>query len=121
MSTDNTLSQRYNGCTNRKGVINNMFDNTRYITRGVAHEIDPIVQAKLWDMVDRIPIQKDYLQIFQLSFTLENGVAMQKIIHMQEQPAYSTTVVIETYNPTNYKIYVIDDETHSTMLLSTEY
>jgi hypothetical protein len=50
-----------------------------------------------------------------------DGVILQKIIHEQEQPVYKKEYIIPSEHPVNLKVYVIDDEDHSTMLLSSEY
>ena len=42
-------------------------------------------------------------------------------MHSQEEPAYERTFTFPTDEPITAKIFVIDDETHSTMLLAEEY
>ena len=64
-----------------------------------------------------MPEPKDYLQIFRLSVSGRK----QKIIHEQEEPEYSQEYTINIELPVTEKVYVIDDETHSTMLLASEY
>ena len=63
-------------------------------------------------------IQQDYLQVFELSE--EKGE--QKIEHSQEVPEYKWE---HLFNVGTFifsgKVFVIDDETHSTMLLASEY
>ncbi len=44
----------------------------------------------------------------------------QKITHTQEQPAYRYEYSFEATDPINAKIYIVDNETHSTMLLAEE-
>lgn len=61
--------------------------------------------------------KKDYLQIF--SLYAKDG--RQRIKHTQEVPEYSKEYVISTENPITEKIFVIDDKTHSTMILANEY
>ena len=46
---------------------------------------------------------------------------MQQIIHESEQPIYKKVYLIPTDKPITEKLYVIDDEDHSTMLLASEY
>lgn len=98
-----------------------MFDKDRYITRGARTEIDGLTQIYLWKMIADLKIEKDHLQIFQLSTTVMDGITVQKIIHEQEQPAYRNELIIPAEHPVNLKVYVIDDDDHSTMLLSSEY
>ena len=54
-------------------------------------------------------------------FCTECG-AKQKIIHAQEEPEYEREYLIESGAPIFVgKIFAIDDESHSTMLLAEEY
>ena len=64
-----------------------------------------------------MPVDKDYLQVFSLS--CDNG--KQRINHSQEDPEYSKEYVFYTGTAITDKIFVIDDDTHSTMLLANEY
>ena len=64
-----------------------------------------------------MPVDKDYLQVFSLSS--DNG--RQRIIHSQEIPEYQKEYVLNVGSPVTEKIFVIDDKTHSTMLLAKEY
>lgn len=94
-----------------------MFCNPRYLTRGVFNTIPPEMVLLLWYLVETLPEPKDYLQIFELSS--ESG--KQKIVHRQEQPPYEKTLRLDWNAPITAKLYVIDDEDHSTMLLTDEY
>ena len=71
----------------------------------------------MWEIIKQMPVDKDYLQVFYLSS--DNG--KQKIKHSQEAPEYTKEYVFDTGIPITEKIFVIDDETHSTMLLASEY
>jgi len=93
-----------------------LFDNCKFVSCGVANEIPPLLQLFMWELIRQMPVDKDYLQVFSLSS--DNG--KQKIKHHQEVPEYSKEYVINMKPVTN-TIYVIDDETHSTMLLAEEY
>ena len=64
-----------------------------------------------------MPVDKDYLQVF--SLFCEDG--MQIIKHTQEMPEYERKHVLSSSMPVTAKIFVIDDKTHSTMLLAEEY
>ncbi len=64
-----------------------------------------------------MPVDKDYLQVFSLSV---NGDS-QRIKHSQEVPEYCKEYVITIENPVTEKVFVIDDTTHSTMILAEEY
>lgn len=91
-----------------------MFNNKRYLTKGVSERIKICYQMIMWSMIDNLNVEKDYLQIFQLDW--KNDVLT--ITHSQEQPFYKlpcqSTVKTE-------KVYVIDSEEYSTMLLAEEY
>ena len=92
------------------------FKNKRFITAGVDSRVSPLLQLFMWHCIDAMPPPKDYLQIFELS--AENGKV--KIKHFQEEPEYRQEYLIDA--PVFIgKIFVIDDETHSTMLLAEEY
>ena len=94
-----------------------MFDNNRYLTCGVDNTIPVELQLFLWKCVEKMPVPKDYLQVFELS---ASGT-MQSIIHSAEEPAYSKQYLIPSNAPITEKLYIIDDGDHSTMLLSSEY
>ncbi len=95
-----------------------MFQNNRYLTRGVAEKIPLELQLLMWNALAAIPEPKDYFQVFRL-FSL-NGI--QCIEHEQEQPPYKREYLLPTIpNPVTEKVYIIDDGDHSTMLLAEEY
>lgn len=94
-----------------------MFDNERYLTCGVDSGISLELQLFLWNCVDGLPEPRDHLQVFDLQ---QIGV-MQGITHRSEEPEYCKTYLIPSDSPMNNKIYLIDDGTHSTMLLAEEY
>ena len=80
--------------------------------------MDPLLQLFMWHCIDAMPPPKDYLQVFEISN--QNGAI--KIKHIQEQPEYTKEHLLIADVPYFVgKIFVIDDETHSTMLLSSEY
>ena len=95
-----------------------MFKNPRYCTKGISDTVPLLTQIILWDLIDSMEVaEKDYLQVFRLT---TNGTT-QNITHLQEQPPYERTLEFRTDNPITAKIFVIDDETHTTMLLAEEY
>lgn len=95
-----------------------MFNNNRYITRGIETTVPLWIQNLAWYAIDTMEVEtKDYLQIFTLS--AENG--KEKIVHIQEQPTYEKEYTVDTDEPITVKIFVIDDVDHSTMLLASEY
>lgn len=97
-----------------------MFEKSkkRYLTRGVDSEIPLDIQIFMWEVVDKMPEPKDYLQVFGL--TEQNG--LQVIHHTAEQPEYNMTYILPTMTKTvTAKVYVIDDDEHCTMLLADEY
>lgn len=94
-----------------------MFQNKRFLTRGVQAEIPMELQLFLWHCIDQLPEERDYFQVFKLDAA--NG--KQHIHHFSEQLEYSKEYQISTEKPITAKIYVIDDTDHSTMLLAEEY
>ena len=94
-----------------------MFENSRYLTRGVNADIPLELQLFMWDCIDRMPEPKDYFQVFEL----KDIGGMQHIVHFSEQPEYRMNYFIPMLKAVTAKIYVIDDGDHSTMLLAEEY
>ena len=76
-----------------------MFTNQPYLTKGVNERIPLLTQLFLWNLI-------------------ENG--RQKIVHKQEQPEYRKEYLLDTKTVTE-TVFVIDDGTHTTMLLGEEY
>ena len=94
------------------------FENERFITRGIAENLNPLLVMVLWELIDSMTIQQDYLQVFELSE--EKG--KQKIEHSQEVPEYKREHLFNVGTSIfSGKVFVIDDETHPTMLLASEY
>lgn len=94
------------------------FKNKRFVTKGVVEQVSPLLQLFMWRCIDDMTALKDYLQVFELN--IEDG--KQKVIHIQEQPEYKAEYLFSIDTPLFCgKIYVIDDETYSTMLLAEEY
>lgn len=102
-----------------------MFDkNNRYMTKGISNELPLELQLLLWGYIDDLnnaDKKMDYLQVFKLTREVINGRTVQKITHEQEQPPYKKEHILFTDEMVSLKIYVIDDNTHSTMLLASEY
>ena len=121
-----------------------MFNNQKFLTRGVMAEIPSWLTNLMWHMVLTMEVEeKDYLQVFTLTktatgqhivltmeiedqdylqvFTLTKTPANQHIIHEQEQPPYRYELDVPCDDAVNAKVFVIDDLTHSTMLLAEEY
>lgn len=93
-----------------------MFKNERYLTQGVQSEIPIELQLFMWSCIESVS-EPDYLQIF----CFESVDTMQKIIHEQEQPEYHKEYLFKSGNPITAKVYIIDSDTYSTMLLASEY
>ena len=94
-----------------------MFKNPRYLTRGVDADIPLMIQTFILNCIDRLPDEADYLQVFKLS----SFGGMQQIIHESEVPAYRKVYIFPSENPITEKLYVIDSDEYSTMLLASEY
>lgn len=104
----------------------NPFAHPRYATRGVLDCLDPTVQQELWLMVDLLCthrlVKPDYLQVFDLKPDYDSLQFNQSIRHHQECPPYSATNALRVKNnPVAARVFVIDDDTHCTMMLADEY
>ena len=94
-----------------------MITNERYLTCGVDSTIPMELQLFMWECVEKMHGEKDYLQVFELK---AEG-PMQRISHSSEEPEYHRVYLIPSDAPITAKIYIIDDGDHSTMLLAEEY
>lgn len=95
-----------------------MFNNKRYLTKGASERIEICYQMIMWSMIDNLNVEKDYLQVFQLDW--KNDVLT--ITHSQEQPFYKKVYKLHCQSAVKTeKVYVIDSEEYSTMLLAEEY
>ncbi|MDE6788109.1 MAG: DUF960 domain-containing protein [Ruminococcus sp.] len=94
-----------------------MFNNQRYLTKGIQVGIPLELQIFMWNCIDRLPPERDYLQVFNLSQFGD----LQRISHSSEQPKYHMEYLIPCDNPVTAKVYVIDNKEYSTMLLAEEY
>ena len=95
-----------------------MFNNKRYLTKGISERIEICYQMIMWSMIDNLNVEKDYLQIFQLDW--KNDVLT--ITHSQKHPFYKKVYKLPCQSAVKTeKVYVIDSEEYSTMLLAEEY
>lgn len=106
-----------------------MFDTqeNRYITRGVNERVPRGMQLLCFQLIDekvkQAEIQLDYLQIFE--FNRDNQRKTITITHRQEEPFFidyhecRINKVLSNFRIK--KLWVIDDQTHQTMLLPEEY
>ncbi|HOA63358.1 MAG: DUF960 domain-containing protein [Acholeplasmataceae bacterium] len=104
-----------------------MFSGQRFKTKGINQIIPENIQTILWYLLDEhIKNFKkvDYLQIFSFDIDYDNQIF--RIIHEQEQPEYK--MIHEFKLPLdnlshllNQKVYIIDNGSYNTMLLTDEY
>ncbi|RHO61682.1 hypothetical protein DW088_13070 [Butyricicoccus sp. AM05-1] len=95
-----------------------MFDDQKFLTCGVENEIPSWLTNLMWHMVLTMEVEsKDYLQVFRLTKTPVG----QHIVHEQEQPPYRYELDVSCDDAVDTKVFVIDNLTHSTMLLAEEY
>lgn len=59
-----------------------MFTNERYLTCGIDSTIPLALQLFMWECVERLPEQRDYLQVFDL----KPVGPIQSISHTSEEP-----------------------------------
>lgn len=102
-----------------------MFNNHRYITKGIKENIGIELQIVLWNLIDALKKKQgfkiDYLQVFELRDIPEKKDFRQEIIHRQEVEPYNKSYLFIMNKTVNAKIFVIDDGMHSTMMLADEY
>lgn len=100
-----------------------MFDKEKYISKRISNELPQELILILWNLIEeaRPHTQIDYLQIFHLSRVTLDGVPVQKVTHLQENPKYKNEIYIFCNDVITNKLYCIDDESHSTMLFANEY
>lgn len=98
--------------------------DNRYVTGGINEKINIRLQVLMWNLIDdlkaKADTELDYLQVFILRKEMDFVI----IEHSQEVPEYRdiNAVYIEGVEvEEDIKIYVIDNEEYSTMLLAEEY
>ena len=92
-----------------------MFENQKFLTHGITAQLPLWMINMLWLMI--LTSEKDYLQVF----TLTKTPTGQHIVHEQEQQPYRYELDVPCDDAVDAKVFVIDDLTHSTMLLAEEY
>ncbi|HBG4973243.1 TPA: hypothetical protein KQF34_003059 [Clostridioides difficile] len=91
----------------------------RYMTREIAVNLPSEIAILLWELIDKLIIEKDYLQIFEINAL---GLGIVEIVHKQEVPEYEATIYIQNdLIKDKLKIYAIDSIEYSTMIFSNEY
>ena len=91
----------------------------RYLTREVLEVVPIEINLLLFDLIDKIPTEKDYLQIFELN---PIGSDVVEIIHKQEVPEYECSrYICNKEIKANLKLYIIDSGEYSTLMFSHEY
>ena len=106
-----------------------MFDTQEncYITKGVNEQVPKEIQLRCWKLIDekvkQLEIQLDYLQIFE--FNRDDHRKTINITHRQEEPFFidyhECRITKELTDFQVRKLWIIDDQTHQTMLLPEEY
>ena len=91
-----------------KGGID-IFNNQKFITRGVAENIPIPLQLLMWEMIHNLPVDKDYLQVFKCGCC----EGKQSVEHIQEEPEYKTRYLFNADTIFIGKIFVIDDGSFS--------
>ena len=99
-----------------------MFDNKRYVTKGIIDTIPEYLQNILWYLIETLEVRQiDRFQVFELCGVYKDSKYKQKITHSQEHPPYRKEDIITVNTPVTAKVFVIDDGDHSTMLMAEEY
>lgn len=97
-----------------------MFENKRYMTRGFQDTVPLDLQLTIFQLIDELKTKSkmDYLQVFELE---AESKYIQKLEHRTEQPEYKKRYKFAFTKPITAKIFVIDDGSHTTAMLSEEY
>lgn len=101
-----------------------MFDNERFMTKGIQDNISLELQLFMWSCIDTLKWKEkevDSLQVFELSIEKRNDIIFQNLEHRQEAPEYKKVYKIPSKAAINEKIFVIDDGSHTTMILAEEH
>lgn len=96
------------------------FKGARYVTRGINGSVTYELQLLLWDLIDQLDVEQDYLQVFKL----EDKRGEVKLTHRQEEPDYRKDYILKAKEfsiETDNKIFVIDDGDYATMMFASEY
>lgn len=102
-----------------------MFDKeNRYITKGANEDVDIRLQVLIWGLIDRLKEIKDfkidYLQVFNICKNKDKII----LEHKQEVQEYKKVYEINNKKidiNRNIKLFIIDSNEYSTMLLAEEY
>jgi len=96
------------------------FKGARYVTRGINGSVTYELQLLLWDLIDQLDVEQDYLQVFKL----EDKRGEVKLTHRQEEPDYRKDYILKAKEfsiEMDNKIFVIDDGEYATMMFASEY
>lgn len=104
-----------------------MFHGQRFKTKGINDKIPLNIQMLIWHILDNFVTnanEVDYLQIFNLHINWTKQTL--QIVHQQEIPSYQMIYefklpIEDLLHLNNQKIYIIDNGTYNTMLLTDEY
>jgi len=96
-------------------------DKPCFKTRGIEEKLPLVLQMYLWQLMFEVKENRDYLQVFELKEDTLGGDGLQVIVHSQEEPEMTNTHCYVTDDPISARVYIIEDSTHFTMLLSSEY
>lgn len=96
-----------------------MFEKTkrRLMTATINNELPIELQLFLWNLIDELNTERDYLQCF----SIKASEYFLKVTHSQleYEEVYSLPNVFELSS--NFDIFVIDDNENCTMMFSYEY
>lgn len=102
-----------------------MFDNKRFVTRGIDSEVSLSIQILIWQMIDNLKRKKnkiDYLQKFKVTYSDK----FIKIEQSSTEPKYENTFEFHTVSvgmavtEQTYTVWVIDDSENTVMMFPDE-
>ena len=62
-----------------------MFDNKRYLTRGIASKVPLTIQLLIWQMIDKLRDKRskvDYLQVFKVKHSDRHIIIEQSVVNL---------------------------------------
>ena len=102
-----------------------MFDNKRYLTRGIASKVPLTIQLLIWQMIDKLRDKRskvDYLQVFKVKHSDRDIIIEQS----SSEPEFKTTFEFHTASVGTdeagqvYTVWVIDDGEQTLMFFPEE-
>lgn len=94
----------------------------RYVSKGIADATPLFLQNIIWYAIDTMTeLQKDKVQIFELSTINSNNTFKQKITNSQSKPLYNKEFILSSSKLITNKVLVVKNNLSLVVLLSREF